>query len=152
MNWERNVNLLAMGLMGCVIYYCVKGALTIEGQIPIHFNLSGTADQWAPAYWLYILAALSLFLHLVLGFVIQNPQHWNTLGQRSQEELQNIIPIGKKGISLLRLVIAAMLWGITLNITHGPQPWVFQWFLPALLLGLIGIVIWLMVKMPKKKC
>lgn len=37
--------------------------------IPIHYNISGQADGWGASYHLWVLAAITLFLYILLSIV-----------------------------------------------------------------------------------
>lgn len=135
--------ILLIGFLLATLGISIHGALTLDQQIPMHFNEEGIADRWGSPQWLWGMAVFPLILMSVLQWMKKHPEMWNIMKMKSQHEIIMFKPWGVLLITGLQAMLCAIFFGISVAMTRSAQ-WVFSFWLPAciILMG-VGVIIYL---------
>lgn len=112
---------------------------SLPDEIPIHFNLGGTADGWGPKSSVFSL--VGIFGAIVLGsaWLSTNPHLLNYPADVTEDNAQRMYREGERLLVWLAFAIALLTVSFALSTLLAVELGFFITFMVAVLLGLSGV-------------
>lgn len=125
---------------------------SLPDVIPNHFDLNGEPNQYGSKNSLWAVAAVSVFIYMLIGIITLFPESFNYPSQKNDKESQY-----KMGVKLMRSLRACMLLFVALltyvmiqSAKNGTAKGTF-WIIAVVPAILLGNLIWFAVKWKKIK-
>ncbi|HMN88559.1 MAG TPA: DUF1648 domain-containing protein [Saprospiraceae bacterium] len=152
--WEHALRIAALfaiasSFVVIALYYNRIGA----ASVPIHYDLSGTADGWGNKNVLWFVPTLVGALIIFLLWLSKRPHHFNYTVKITPENAEKYYRQARQMLHWLALIIGVGTFFITCQSIQGAlgkQATLGTWFLPVFLLLLLAIVLSTFRTLPQK--
>jgi uncharacterized membrane protein len=131
---------IASSFVVIALYYNKIGT----ASVPIHYDLSGTADGWGNKNVLWFVPTLVGVLIIFLLWLSKRPHHFNYTVKITPENAERYYRQARQMLHWLALIIGVGTFFITWQSIQGAlgkQATLGTWFLPVFLLLLLAIVL-----------
>lgn len=120
---------LVIGLLVPALYYS-----DLPARIPIHFDLYGRPDWYAPKIWVWLLPVVSVFIYETMGRVRFSGKEENkAMEHRMVNRMLRWIRV------VVMLIFGFLTWAI-IQVALGRWEGLGVYFLPVFLITLFGII------------
>jgi uncharacterized membrane protein len=129
--------------MGCILFMLATGLFyygALPDQIPLHFNASGQADDFAHKAMVFLLPGIAIAVSVVVWLIGRDPKNYNFPIKVTDNNREALSAMAREFISVIMLLTNALLayihWGmlqIGLGFQQSLNP-VIVWLFVALIL------------------
>lgn len=138
-------------------FQVVTSYSTLPGNIPIHFNFSGTADNFGSKQMLFTLPILGTLIFTLLSWLNRRPHNYNYATTITDENALSQYTIATKMIRMLKLSVLILfnilVYGViqtSMSVSKGLGIEVFLLTL-VLILGPVAYFLWKSITSTKKQ-
>ncbi len=113
--------------------------------IPIHFNLKGEADGYAPKAFLWLLPTISSFTCGLMLFLARYPHTFNYPVKITEQNAEAHYRLAARMMRALNAVIAvffAYLCRELVQMGLQERSTLKPWAVPLLIVGIVGVLVW----------
>lgn len=151
---DRLMEILATGMLLALWVITISGYTRLPERIPSHFNAAGEADRFDHKATIFILPIVASFIFFGMTLLNRFPHMFNYPATITEQNAESMYRSATRLIRILKLVIVVVFLSIVLMVykavwdgseTIGP------WFLPAMLVLIMGPTIFFIVKMMRKE-
>jgi len=139
--WSKEMTYLLDGFSAVFLilgwWVAVSSYPQLPESIPIHFGLSGEPDGWGGRWTIFLMPVIATIIfaldYFVLGRLVGTPKMPSTM----------TLPLHLMMLELT-VLFTYITWRIS-EVAFGRAEGIGVWFLPVILLGILGTSAWMLV-------
>lgn len=151
---EKVADIIGISVFVASILYAIYNWVNIPEQVPGHFNGIGEVDRWGSKYELIILPCIGLFLFVLMSLLEKAPHMHNYPNRLNENNVERFYLHSRRLLNVIKNICLVLIAYLTIQIVRvslGEIESLGIWFLPIILVVILGTVIMGIVKQSKLK-
>ena len=144
------------GLFGLVVLLVLTAMKykDLPDTIPTHFNAAGRPDGFGPKIMIWLLPVITVVIYTGLSILNRFPYIFNFPVNITGENALRLYRFATRSIRVLNFLLTITFLYLTwesINAASGKSPGLGAWFLPVMVVVIMGFLIYMIVRMYKLK-